>query len=397
MEDSKKLVPSIWRAVAIAAICVCLALGVAFLSKPAATTAPAEESVAQDADEKTEGAGLSLVEDAEDPLSLWNDDAPLKKELVAYVEAVTDESSPDFIPAEDRIATFDVDGTLINETDPNYFDYTLLVHRVLEDPDYKDKASDFEKSVANKIVDQNENGTKYDELPVEHGQAVASAFAGMTVDEFYDYVHEFAESDMPSYEGMKRGNAFYLPMVQVVQYLQDNGFDVYMMSGTDRLIMRGLFSSKLCPLDIPLDHILGSDESLVGSKQEDEDGLDYTFGQDEELVLGGDFYMKTLKENKCYIIQREVAKQPVLSFGNSSGDFAMDNYALSNPDYRSAAFQLCCDDLERENGKLEKAEEMRAQCEEFGYIPVSMKDDWSTIYGDGVTYLGVEEELAEAA
>ena len=102
----------------IAAICVCLALGVAFLSKPAATTAPAEESVAQDADEKTEGAGLSLVEDAEDPLSLWNDDAPLKKELVAYVEAVTDESSPDFIPAEDRIATFDVDGTLINETDP---------------------------------------------------------------------------------------------------------------------------------------------------------------------------------------------------------------------------------------------------------------------------------------
>jgi FMN phosphatase YigB (HAD superfamily) len=397
MEDSKKLVPSIWRAVAIAAICVCLALGVAFLSKPAATTAPAEESVAQDADEKTEGAGLSLVEDAEDPLSLWNDDAPLKKELVAYVEAVTDESSPDFIPAEDRIATFDVDGTLINETDPNYFDYTLLVHRVLEDPDYKDQASDFEKSVANKIVDQNENGTKYDELPVEHGQAVASAFKGLTVDEFYDYVHKFAESDMPSYDGMKRGQAFYQPMVQVVQYLQANGFEVYMMSGTDRLIMRGLFSSELCPLDIPLDHILGSDESLVGSNQEDEDGLDYTFGQDEELVLGGDFYMKTLKENKCYIIQREIAKQPVLSFGNSSGDFAMDNYALSNPDYRSAAFQLCCDDLERENGKLEKAEEMRAQCEEFGYIPVSMKDDWSTIYGDGVTYLGAEEELAEAA
>ncbi len=397
MEDSKKLVPSIWRAVAIAAICVCLALGVAFLSKPAATTAPAEESVAQDADEKTEGAGLSLVEDAEDPLSLWNDDAPLKKELVAYVEAVTDESSPDFIPAEDRIATFDVDGTLINETDPNYFDYTLLVHRVLEDPDYKDKASDFEKSVANKIVDQNENGTKYEELPVEHGQAVASAFKGMTVDEFYDYVHDFAQSDMPSYEGMKRGEAFYQPMVQVVQYLQANGFDCYMMSGTDRLIMRGLFSSELCPLNIPLDHILGSDESLVGDKQGDEDGLDYTFGQDEKLVLGGDFYMKTLKENKCYIIQREVAKQPVLSFGNSSGDFAMDNYALTNPNYKSAAFQLCCDDVERENGKPEKAEEMRAQCEENGYVPVSMRDDWSTIYGDDVVYVGAEEELAQAA
>ncbi|MEE3401237.1 MAG: hypothetical protein VZQ28_04670, partial [Methanomethylophilus sp.] len=58
---------------------------------------------------------------------------------------------------------------------------------------------------------------------------------------------------------------------------------------------RGLFSSELCPIDIPLDHILGSDESLVGDKQGDADGLDYTFSQDEELVLGGEFYMKTLK------------------------------------------------------------------------------------------------------
>ena len=396
MNNETKLVPSIWRIIAIAALCLCLVLGVLYASKPAATQAPADETAAQaQNDGATEGEGEAETTADKDPLSLWNDDAAAKKALIDYVEAVTDESSPDFIPAEDRVATFDVDGTLINETDPNYFDYTLLVHRVLEDPNYK--ASKFERRVAKKIVDQNENGTKYDELPVEHGQAVASAFKGMTVDEFYDYVHEFANSDMPSYEGMKRGNAFYQPMVQVVKYLQANDFDVYMMSGTDRLIMRGLFSSELCPLDIDLDHILGSDESLVGSAQGDANGLDYTFSQDEELVLGGEFYMKTLKENKCYIIQREVAKQPVLSFGNSSGDFSMDNYALSNPDYRSAAFQLCCDDVERENGNPEKAEEMRAQCEEFGYIPVSMKDDWSTIYGDGVTYLGAEEELAEAA
>ena len=393
--DTKKFVPSIWRIVAIAALCCCLVLGAMAFSKPSATSADNEEpAAAQPADE---GTTEDETTNSEDPLSLWTEGAASKQALIDYVEAVTDESSPDFIPAEDRVATFDVDGTLINETDPNYFDYMLLVHRVLEDPDYKGKASDFEKSVANKIVDQNENGTKYDELPVEHGQAVASAFAGMTVDEFYDYVHEFAASDMPSYEGMKRGNAFYQPMVQAVEYLQANDFDVYMVSGTDRLIMRGLFSSELCPLNIPLDHVLGSDESLVGSEQEEADGLDYTFSQDEELVLGGEFYMKTLKENKCYIIQREVAKVPVLSFGNSSGDFSMDNYALSNPDYRSAAFQLCCDDIDRENGNLEKAEEMRTQCEENGYVAISMKDDWSTIYGDGVTYVGAEEELAAAA
>jgi hypothetical protein len=107
--------------------------------------------------------------------------------------------------------------------------------------------------------------------------------------------------------------------------------------------------------------------------------------------------MKTLKENKCYIIQREIGKQPVLSFGNSSGDFAMDNYALSNPNYKSAAFQLCCDDLERENGNAEKAESMLKDCEENGYVPISMKNDWKTIYGDGVTYTGADVEVAEAA
>ncbi|MBR2682921.1 MAG: haloacid dehalogenase-like hydrolase [Atopobiaceae bacterium] len=396
MDNNAKVVPSIWRTAAIAAMCACLALVALFFSKNATTQQGITANGGQNTAE-TEGAGLSLVADGEDPLSLWTDDAPLKKELVEYVTAVTDESSPDFIPVEDRVATFDIDGTLLNETDPNYFDYTLLVYRVTEDPDYKDQASDFEKSVAAKIIDQNENGTKYEELPVEHGQAVASAFKGMTVEQFYDYVHRFAETDMPSYTGMKRGESFYKPMVQVVQYLQANGFDVYMMSGTDRLIMRGLFSSHLSPIDVPLNHILGSDESLVGSNQGEEDGLNYTFSQDEQLVLGGEFLMKTLKENKCYIIQREVAKQPVLSFGNSSGDFAMDNYALSNPNYRSKAFQLCCDDLERENGNQKKADEMLAQCQENGYVPVSMKNDWTTIYGEGVTYTGAQEELAEAA
>ncbi|MBQ2095774.1 MAG: S-layer homology domain-containing protein, partial [Firmicutes bacterium] len=66
------------------------------------------------------------------PLSLWTDDSRAKKELTAYIEAVTDPESPDFIPETDRIAVFDLDGTLFCETDPNYFDYTLLAWRVLD-------------------------------------------------------------------------------------------------------------------------------------------------------------------------------------------------------------------------------------------------------------------------
>ena len=338
-----------------AALVACSANGASGSASGASSASASSASVSASG---SESSASQSVESAGDPLSLWSDDAPLKKALIDYVEAVTDESSPNFIPVEDRVATFDFDGTLFCETDPNYFDYTLLVHRVLEDPDYKDKASDFEKSVANKIVDQNENGTKYDELPVEHGQAVASAFKGMTVDEFYDYVHEFMKqrhAQLRGHEARRRllpahGAGGPVPAGQRLRRLHDVR---HRPPHPARHLLR-----PSCPITLPLSHILGSDESLVGSNQGDEDGLDYTFGQDEELVLGGDFYMKTLKENKCYIIQREVAKQPVLSFGNSSGDFAMDNYALSNPTYKSAAFQLCCDDLERENGNLEKAEEM---------------------------------------
>ena len=74
-----------------------------------------------------------------------------KAALVSYVEDVTKEGSPDFIPVEDRIAVFDMDGTILCETDPFYFDHCLLMYRVLEDPAYKDKASYFEKSVAEHI------------------------------------------------------------------------------------------------------------------------------------------------------------------------------------------------------------------------------------------------------
>ena len=120
----------------------------------------------------------------EEMLSLWTEDAASKKALIEYIDAVTDEGGAEFIPVEKRVAVFDLDGTLFCETDPNYFDYCLLKYRVLDDPDYKDKASDFEKEVANKIKEQNETGASFDGLETDHGKAVASAFRGMTLDEF---------------------------------------------------------------------------------------------------------------------------------------------------------------------------------------------------------------------
>ena len=319
------------------------------------------------------------------PLSLWTDDARAKKELTAYIEAVTDPESRDFIPETDRIAVFDLDGTLFCETDPNYFDYTLLAWRVLDDPQYKDKASDFEKEVANKIRTQNETGESFAGLEVDHGKAVASAFAGMTVKEFNDYIQEFKKTPMNSYEGMNRGDGYYLPMLQIVDFLKANGFLVYVVSGTDRFIVRGSVNNS--PLDLPPRQVIGSDERTMATGQGDVDGLKYTFQSGDEVVLAGDFQIKNLKMNKVSVIVREIGQQPVLSFGNSTGDAAMANYVINDNPYRSLAFMLCCDDTERENGNPEKAREMYGLCETYGWIPVSMKNDWTTIYGDGVKYI----------
>ncbi|MBQ6570126.1 MAG: haloacid dehalogenase-like hydrolase [Clostridia bacterium] len=320
--------------------------------------------------------------DLDTALSLWTDDAQAKKELIEYVKAVTDEKSEDFIPATDRIAVFDLDGTLFCETDPNYFDYCLLQYRVLEDPEYKDKASEFEIATAKKIVTLNETGEAAKGLEVDHGKAIASAFAGMTVDEFNNYIQEFKKQPMPGYYGMNRGDGFYLPMLQVVEMLQAYDFTVYIVSGTDRFIVRGIVYDS--PLNIPNRHIIGSDETLVTKDQGDTDGLNYVFDDNDQLVLGGDFIIKNLKMNKVTVIMQEIGIQPVLSFGNSTGDSSMAEYATSGNKYRSKAFMLCCDDLRRENGNLEKAEKMYSLCEEFDWTPISMRDDWTTIYGRDV-------------
>ena len=371
-----------WKGLAAAAFCLLIVVTVLYAMAAVRLYADKNTvalSVQPDGQETLEISGLEA-------LSMWNEGHGARDALIEYAEAVTDESNPDFIPVDRRIAVFDFDGTLFCETDPNYFDYTMLVYRVLEDPDYVDLASDFEREVANDIVALNETGTASADLPVRHGMAVASAFAGMTLEEFDDYIRMFSEQAMPSYTGMNRGYGFYLPMIQIIDYLEANDFTVFIISGTDRLIVRSIV--ECYGLDIPNSRIIGSDELIIASGQGDEDGLDYRFTADDTPILGGEFLRKNLQENKVEIIVREIGLQPVLSFGNSSGDYSMATYTVNNNPYRSLAFMLCCDDLVRENGNLDKADKMYAACDENGWIPVSMADDWNTIYGPSVVYTG---------
>jgi hypothetical protein len=356
-----------WKLTALSALLllavVCVIFAVALSQK--------ETGAAADADEPQISG--------EEALSLWNDGARAKEELISYMEAVTDEKNPDYIPPERRIAVFDMDGTLCCETDPIYFDHMLYMHRVLNDPTYK--ATEQELATADKVFEYIDTGKYPDGLDMDHGRGVASSFAGMTLKDFDLYVKEYRDTPTAGYDGMTKGEAFYKPMIQVVDYLNANDFTVYVVSGTDAFIARGLIDGTL---NIPMNQVIGSDERVAATGQGDEDGLTYTYQSDDEIILAGDFIVKTLKMNKVSSIVREIGLQPVLSFGNTSGDFAMATYTISNNPYRSLAFQLCCDDLERENGNLEKAEKMVQSCEENGYIPVSMKNDWKTIYGDGV-------------
>ena len=373
-----------WQGLAVGSLCVMTAVGAMSaktISDNGSAGAPAATST-QTVEENS--AAETGVVDGQTALSLWTDGAEAKEKLISFVEAAVDENSADFIPVENRIAVFDFDGTLFCETDPNYFDYTLLVHRVLEDEDYKDKASEHERETAEKIVKQNETGESFKGLEIDHGQCIASSFAGMTKQEFSDYVHKFREEPMPSYDGMKRGDGWYKPMVEVVDYLDANDFTVYIVSGTDRFIVRNIIDNS--PLDyIPMSQVIGSDENVIATDQGDKDGLDYLYEPDDELILGGKFLIKNLKMNKVAVIEQEIGVQPVLSFGNSTGDSSMAEYTISGNKYNSLAFMLCCDDLERENGNEEKANKMYSLCEENNWTPISMKNDWTTIYGDGVT------------
>ena len=384
--------------IALASVIVLLILGVKGIRdsvfKPVTdNTATVTETSQAAVTESTEITGITVtseepeitetsVAEEADALSLWTENAEAKKALVSYVEAVTDENGADYIPVENRIAVFDMDGTILCETDPYYFDHCILVYRVLEDPEYKDKASAFEKDVATRLQAKFDGDKTVEVSMVEHGQAVAMAFAGMTIDEFEDYVEAFKNQPAPGYNGMTRGEAFYKPMLQVIDYLQANDFKVYIVSGTDRLIVRGLIRNSV---DIPRNRLIGSDELLVASNQGNVDGMEYTFTDKDKVVTGGEFIIKNLDMNKVTAIMTEIGIQPVLSFGNSTGDSAMANFTIMNNKYKSLAFMLCCDDLERENGNASKADKMRDLCSENNWIAISMKNDWTTIYGEGVT------------
>ena len=311
----------------------------------------------------------------------WNQCEALNT-LKAYVEDVTDPKSANFIKEEDRIATFDMDGTFLAELYPTYFEYNLLEYRALDDPTYRDKAPEDVREAALDIRNYVRKGISLpSHFDMKHAHAAAKAYAGMTLAEFDKYVKAYAALPANGFIGMTYGEGIYKPMLDVFEYLKDKGFTYYVVSGSDRFICRSLVDPYHI---IQPNRVIGMDVMLNSSEQGDEDGVNYTMVKEEYLVRTDSLLIKNLKTNKVRQISQEIGKMPVLSFGNSSGDAAMHNYCLSNKQYRTAAFMLVADDDARDHVSLAEAARREAKWREANYYIISMKNDFKTIYGSGV-------------
>ena len=145
--------------------------------------------------------------------TLWNQCEALTA-LQDYVKDVTNPTSPNFIKEEDRIATFDMDGTFVGELYPSYFEYNLLEYRALDDATYEAPKDVMEAGQA--IRDFVRNGKKLpDHFDMVHAYAAAKAYAGMTLAEFDAYVKAYAQQPANGFNGMTYGQSFYKPMLEV--------------------------------------------------------------------------------------------------------------------------------------------------------------------------------------
>lgn len=333
----------------------------------------------------SESSATSQSSSTSEPAPVWNyfehwNNCQSLTTLKTFVEKSKVEDTADYIKPEDRIAVFDMDGTVFGELFPTYLEYTMFVYRALEDPDYAPIATADVVAVAEEIQEGAPTHTYASDMAIRHGQAAARAYAGMTLKEFADYTVTFLQKPVPGFTGMNYARAIYQPMIDVVDYLHDSKYEVYIVSGSDRFLCREIVRDTL---NIPDNHVIGMDVTLIASNQGNTDGVDYQYTALDQIVRGDELLIKNLKFNKVRAIAKEIGKQPVLSFGNTSGDQSMHMYTITNNPNPSAAFMVVADDGERDYGGA-KNDYLHEKWQGMGFHTFSMKNDWNTIYGDNV-------------
>ncbi len=163
------------------------------------------------------------------PLSSWNN-CTAKTKLSEFISKIN--SAEYYVPKEDRIAVFDLDGTLYQETDPTYDDWKLYYYRVYNDTNFT--STEEQKQIADAIKQASIDNHMPDDLNWRVASTYTQLFYNMTIEEYQQYIINFINQPCEGYENMKRGDAFYKPMLELIEYIQKNDFNVYITSGTDR-------------------------------------------------------------------------------------------------------------------------------------------------------------------
>ncbi len=308
----------------------------------------------------------------------WAKDSAVAESLREYVGRVTNVNDKEnFIPEKDRIAVFDMDGTLMCETYYTYYDTMMFVEFCLND--HPERVSNELKEVAKSI----KPGYVADESLARN---FAKAYKGMTVSELYDYAVEFGKKKTNSFNNMRYIDNFYLPMAELVKYLYDNKFTIYVISGTERTITRAIVANSPIKDYVTMNHVIGTDfEVKVKGHEDESSNMNFKYENGDDLVITGGFVQKNLNANKAIYIEREIGQRPVLAFGNSGSDTSMLNYTIDDRNkYDTKAYMVIADDSVREWGTQDFDEKSKDYIEK-GYTPISMKNDFAEIYDKGIT------------
>lgn len=303
-----------------------------------------------------------------DPLSAWNDTAA-KQLIEQWVQHATQQGSPDFIPADKRYVVFDNDGTLWPEAPLTFQIQFILDEIVRQAPEHPEWKKD---PLINAVLT---NDMKTVVKAGDKGlmKLLALTHSGITTDEFERRVATWLETHKDKRFGCRYDRMGYQPMRQLLDYLRENGFKTWIISGGGINFMR-VMSQKM--YGIPPEQVVGS--FALGEFSLSADGT-----QIRKTMQGA---FNDDKANKPVAIHLFMGHRPVGAFGNSDGDLQMLQYAAANPDYKAFGLLVHHTDAAREyaydshppaSGKLVEAlPEAKAK----GWTVVDMKQDWKTVF-----------------
>jgi phosphoserine phosphatase len=306
---------------------------------------------------------------SESLLASWNDTATTRS-IVDYVTRVTTEGS-DFVAPDERIATFDNDGTLWCEK-PLPIELAFILERLAamatDDATLRTRQpwkAAYEKDYGwlGAVMTKHYEGDDSDVKVLMGG--VIAAFAGLTVDEYEAQAGRFIREGVHPTNGRSFLGCGYRPMVELLRYLEANGFTTVIASGGDRDFMRSIAQDVY---SIPPERVVGSSNAL----QYDDDAGTLAYLAEPDVFDDGPV--------KPVRIWSRVGRRPIVAGGNSNGDIPMLGFAGgSNPALR---LLLLHDDAEREFDYTGGSETALQRADTDGWTVISMRDDWSEMFHD---------------